>query len=74
MTGAEQAAPPVQFTAALLGMALVFLLWPRAAPYLGAALVLGALLKAEADAAAIGINGPLTELGHWEQRRGAGAN
>jgi hypothetical protein len=70
MTGREQAAPPVQFAAALFAMGLVFLLWPRAAPWLGAALVLGAFMRAEADAAALGITGPLTELGVWERRRG----
>jgi hypothetical protein len=71
MTGAEQTAPPVQFAGALFGMAVVFLLWPKAAPWLGAALVLGAYLKAEEDAAAIGVASPLAELGIWQSRRGA---
>jgi hypothetical protein len=70
MTGATETAPPVQFAGALFGMAVVFLLWPKAAPWLGAALVLGAYLRAEEDAAAIGIAGPLQELGVWEKRRG----
>lgn len=51
------------FALALLGMGLVFLLWPRAAPLLGAALVLGALYAAERDAASHSIGGPLSELG-----------
>jgi hypothetical protein len=58
------------FALALLGMGLLFLLWPRAAPALGAALVLGALYAAERDAAAHNIGGPLAELG-LSVRKGA---
>ena len=51
------------FALALLGMGLLFLLWPKAAPYLGAALVLGSLYAAQTAAADHGIPGPLAELG-----------
>jgi hypothetical protein len=51
------------FALALLGMGLTFLLWPKAAPWLGAALVLGSLYAAERDAKNHGIGGPLAELG-----------
>lgn len=50
------------FTLALLGMGLFFLLYPRAAPWLGAALVLGALMANEEAARTAGIAGPIAEL------------
>jgi hypothetical protein len=50
------------FALALLGMGLVFLLWPKAAPYLGAALVMGSLYAAEDAAKAHGVAGPIAEL------------
>jgi hypothetical protein len=65
----HHAAPPLAFGAALLGLGGLFLLWPKAAPYLGAALVLGSLFAAEQDARSVGLAGPLRELGYSQQRR-----
>lgn len=51
------------FAVSLAGLGLLMVLFPKAAPLLGAALVLGALFAAERDATAAGIAGPLAELG-----------
>jgi hypothetical protein len=51
------------FAGALFALGLVMFMVPDSAPYLGLALVLGALYAAEGAAEARGIPGPLAELG-----------
>jgi hypothetical protein len=59
----DEGAPWQYFAGALFAMGLLFFVAPDAAPWLGLALVLGALYAAQQAAEAQGVNGPLVDLG-----------
>jgi hypothetical protein len=63
MTAAGTTPPWYAFAGALGALGLLFFLLPKGAPWMGLALVLGALFAAEKAAADARIPGPLADLG-----------